>query len=378
MNSIDLFYQNNKVNPNFDENFYQKRYPETKEFYQPHCRILNIDDKHRLYYHWFLYADKSDQQSIEYFYATHTLIDDFDVDFYTRNYPDTKNFYQPYCRNQNIDDKRRLYFHWHLSKSKRFKSPEDMQKHFFLFEKDHDVRIANSVCVIVHVYFFDVWQKEIAPEIKNLNLRFDLYISLTEGGGFENKKDEILKDFPNATIVSVPNRGADVGPFFKILKTISDTGCKYEYLLKLHTKKSVHLSEDWSLCFRLHFYKNLCRNLDYCIDLMNKNKSIAMIGPPNSMVELSNSEDEKNLMKFKELVKRFELKDDSINFIAGTMFVCRFELLSKYFKDISIYEFETGHKTDGTLAHSFERIFSNIVRSENQKIYCLGEKYDCN
>jgi len=42
--SIDAFYQKNKVEPNFDENFYQTRYPETKDFYQPYCKNENIDN----------------------------------------------------------------------------------------------------------------------------------------------------------------------------------------------------------------------------------------------------------------------------------------------------------------------------------------------
>lgn len=376
MTSIDIFYQNNKVNPNFDENFYQERYPETKEFYQPHCRILNIDDKHRLFYHWFLYVDKADQESIEYFYATHTLINNFDTDFYAHNYKDTKDFYQPYCSENNIEDDYRLYYHWFHSENKknRFRSAKDMEQNLLLFQKDNDVIVSDSICIIAHAYFFDVWEQDIVPEIKKIKIPYDLYVSLPEDDNFAQKKYNILSVFPNAIVVAVPNKGADIGPFFKILKLIFNSNKCYDYVLKLHSKKSVHLSREFSANFRRHFYRNLCRNLDYCVDLMNKNLDIGMIGPPNSMLELTENEDKDNILSFNQLIKDFGIKNKSISFISGTMFVCRFELLTKYFKDSKTYNFENGHKTVGTLAHGFERLFGNIVRNENQRIHLLGEK----
>lgn len=50
------FYKNNKLDINFDEVLYQEQSPETKNFYQPYCRNNNIDDKHRLYFHYRLYG----------------------------------------------------------------------------------------------------------------------------------------------------------------------------------------------------------------------------------------------------------------------------------------------------------------------------------
>jgi len=373
--SIDAFYQKNKVDPNFDENFYQTRYPETKDFYQPYCKNENIDNKHRLYFHWILYADKKNQESIEYFYATHALIDDFDANFYANNYQNTKDFYQPYCKDKNIDEKYRLYYHWFLSnKHKRFRSHKDMEQSLLLFQKSHDIFVNNPVCVVAHAYFFDVWEQDMVPEIKKITTPFDLYVSLPEGDELTEKKNAILSIFPKAIIVAVPNKGADIGPFFEILKLIFNSNKHYDYLLKLHSKKSSHLSKEFSMTFRRHFYRNLCFNLDYCVDIMNKNLDIGMIGPPDSILELTEDEDKDNMSSFNQLIEEFSIKDRSINFIAGTMFVCRFELLTKYLKGSKTYNFENGHKTFGTLAHGFERLFGNIVRNENQKIHLLGEK----
>lgn len=61
--SIEEFYQQNIVDPDFDEIFYESCYPETKEFYQPHCQINNIDNKHRLFFHYVMYAYERNKTS---------------------------------------------------------------------------------------------------------------------------------------------------------------------------------------------------------------------------------------------------------------------------------------------------------------------------
>ena len=55
--SIEEFFITHNVDPNFDEILYESKYPETKEFYQPYCKINNIDDKHRLYYHDYFFNE---------------------------------------------------------------------------------------------------------------------------------------------------------------------------------------------------------------------------------------------------------------------------------------------------------------------------------
>ena len=46
------------------------------------------------------------------FYKTHQVDDDFDEFFYSEYYPETADFYKKYCSNNNIDDRHRLFFHW--------------------------------------------------------------------------------------------------------------------------------------------------------------------------------------------------------------------------------------------------------------------------
>ena len=55
--NIEEFYKNNILDEDFDEIFYQEKYPEVQEFYHPYCIENNIDDKHRLYYHYKKYGE---------------------------------------------------------------------------------------------------------------------------------------------------------------------------------------------------------------------------------------------------------------------------------------------------------------------------------
>jgi hypothetical protein len=113
---INEFYKINKINDSFNEVLYKKAYPETENFYQPYCRDNFIDEKHRLYFHYHLY-NKPNKITNNFlglidFYLFNQVDESFDEILYQNMYPETKDFYRPECINNNIDDKHRLYFHF--------------------------------------------------------------------------------------------------------------------------------------------------------------------------------------------------------------------------------------------------------------------------
>jgi hypothetical protein len=129
---IVTFYKNNKINNNFNEILYKVAYPETVDFYQPYCRDNSIDDKHRLYFHYSLY-NKPIKKSNNFlglidFYLFNKLDESFDEVAYQKMYPQTKNFYQPECSNRNISDKYRLYYHSIVTPDDRTESEKALDK----------------------------------------------------------------------------------------------------------------------------------------------------------------------------------------------------------------------------------------------------------
>jgi hypothetical protein len=116
ISDINEFYKIHKINNSFDEVLYKKTYPETENFYQPYCKDNFIDEKHRLYFHYYLYNKPNKKTnnflSLIDFYLFNRIDESFNEVLYQNEYPETKNFYQPECINNNIDDKHRLYFHF--------------------------------------------------------------------------------------------------------------------------------------------------------------------------------------------------------------------------------------------------------------------------
>lgn len=123
------FYSTNLINHSFDEIWYKKIYPETEAFYQPYCKDNSIDDKHRLYFHYYLYGKQTKTNNsfnrLVNFYLFNKIDESFDEELYQSMYPETKEFYQPECRKNNIDDKHRLYFHFKNYNRNAFQKIDD-------------------------------------------------------------------------------------------------------------------------------------------------------------------------------------------------------------------------------------------------------------
>lgn len=64
--TIEQFYDQYAVDQNFDEASYLIAYPYVIDFYQPHCRDNNISEKHRLYFHYIMHGDKNINFSISH------------------------------------------------------------------------------------------------------------------------------------------------------------------------------------------------------------------------------------------------------------------------------------------------------------------------
>lgn len=66
--------------------------------------------------------------SIKDFYAVNHVDSDFDEFFYKNQYPLTKTFMKEYCDENNIDDRHRLFYHWYYSIQERYKNLNEYKK----------------------------------------------------------------------------------------------------------------------------------------------------------------------------------------------------------------------------------------------------------
>jgi len=238
-----------------------------------------------------------------------------------------------------------------------------------------DIKIA----VHLHLYYQDLWD-EFSTSFKSLNgYKYDIYITLTKDSSTLGQtrwlKEKIKKEFENATVIEVDNKGLDIGAFLLILEHIKAHNLNYEYLIKLHTKKSVktagiEFGENW----RKQLYKPIFGTkyiVDAIVDKMQNNENIGMTG---NLTWISDYEG-LNKPKIEELKSLLNIKTNNKRFIGGTMFWIKYSILNKYFNVNNITKIynllESGYFTDyeaGTYTHSLERILGYIVSDSNKII----------
>ncbi len=102
---------------------------------------------------------------------------------------------------------------------------------------DLPARSTARIAVVVHLYYPELWA-DFAAAIAALPEPCDVFVS-----GPLRARDAIERivrlQFPHAVVFGVSNLGRDVLPFLRWLRIAGVD--RYEYVLKLHSKKSVHV-----------------------------------------------------------------------------------------------------------------------------------------
>jgi lipopolysaccharide biosynthesis protein len=170
----------------------------------------------------------------------------------------------------------------------------------------------------------------------------------------------------------------DVGPFFHILKYFIQNDLSYEYLIKLHTKKSIksageYIGNNW----RLGLVKSLIGSnqiLKKNISLFENDKTINIGGWSDYSVRESNlnwlADELYNLKLIKDLDNISDFND--MLMISGTMFMVRYKVYREFFTineiDRILSQLTDGYEDDGKIEHKLERILSYIPQLNGFKI----------
>jgi len=237
---------------------------------------------------------------------------------------------------------------------------------------------------MVQLFYIDVW-KNIESYLKNIDTKFDLYVNMIEGSSqykdLIKTKTYILSVYPNAVIFIVDNRGMDIGSFFYQLNYIKMHNIKYDYVLKIHSKKSLHSAEiGFGDKWRKELLDPIIGNISNIKQVLDNfdNKNIGMIGAKKWLINDKSTRRlalMNNACYIKEYCNIFKLDENYIEFIGGTIFWFRLEDILFYFKDIDILklrnELEFGKFTDHLLpsrTHAFERILGMMILGRNKLI----------
>lgn len=252
----------------------------------------------------------------------------------------------------------------------------DLEKAFLNIQRTDGVKLA----VVLHLYYTDLWSV-VGKKLDYLKTLedFDLFVTLpVENEAFTKT---IKKDYPSAHIFFVPNRGRDVLPFIKVAEGLA--ALNYEFVLKLHSKKSPHRSDgsEWFSGILEGLIPEQTSLVNEIVKTLSK-KDTGLIGPTEQYISLVVNYDA-NKAKLLKIVsgvdqvnsKVLDSSLDKYGFFAGTMFWARLDAIAEVIRETSAidqYETEKG-QIDGTFAHANERAFSVIPELKKRKMFEIGE-----
>jgi lipopolysaccharide biosynthesis protein len=223
--------------------------------------------------------------------------------------------------------------------------------------------------VFLHLYYSELWP-EFAAFLNQIRHPFDLWI--THCGLSSPARKQILEVFPQAEIVQVENRGRDIWPFISFLNDgILD---KYEYICKIHSKKSIHrpgmkeslLGSRWR---RRALYDLLAAGrAEHIVGMFDCDPSLGIAGPqvlrvpnPRYTSQMAWGPSRNRDVTFR-LARRMgmQMAGEDLDFFAGAMFWVRpvaLEPIRRLNLQRDDFPDEAG-QLDGGLQHAIERLFS--------------------
>lgn len=236
--------------------------------------------------------------------------------------------------------------------------------------------------VIAHVYYHDLWYL-LDRCIQNLPKdSFDLIVTTTSN--IEELSSKVKEHAPNAKVVLCENRGYDIWPFIKVLKTVNLD--EYEFVIKIHTKRDmgkIVAIIDNKYFFRGQYWRNMLlsfisskENFDKCLEAF-KDPSVGMINNHRLFDRTRETTDNPHLVycfnEARKLLSEVGITAkpyDEVEYVAGTMFICR----AAIFKTLQTMNFDVNRfaavnrKNENDLAHVMERVFGWLVTSQGYSI----------
>ncbi|WP_417603910.1 glycoside hydrolase family 99-like domain-containing protein [Primorskyibacter flagellatus] len=235
--------------------------------------------------------------------------------------------------------------------------------------RGHDTGGTAPYAIVIHIYYPDLWE-EFRETLEQVKIDHDLYITITyRGDETDDLASKIKKQFPNALVASMPNRGRDILPFVHLVN--SGMLDSYKAVAKFHTKKSPHRADGDK--WRRHLIEGILpkQGLQEKLDAFVADDSAGFWvadGQHFTGEEWWGS----NFETTRSLMRRIEVPVDhgKLSFPAGSIYWVK-PLLLGMIKGLKLNEntFEPEQvQVDGTLAHSIERALGFLCAATGQKV----------
>lgn len=221
----------------------------------------------------------------------------------------------------------------------------------------------NDCAVVLHLHYEELWEG-----IKNYldslaDIGFDLYVTVTSS----TTGVKVAKDYPDAHVELVENRGRDILPFLGMLRTIKDMG--YVAVCKIHSKRSVYRLDGDKI--RDELLDALLGSSVVASEIFERFSSKPELGLVAAEKYLIAHTDHNMTFSgdaVSALSSKLDLDFNYGEFPAGSMFWFKPEALESILSiDESMFEVEDG-LADGTLAHGVERVICSVVKNAKYSV----------
>lgn len=257
-------------------------------------------------------------------------------------------------------------------------SPAPVQAVSLPKSRDDRPRIA----VVIHLYYPDLWP-EFSAAIEAMPEPADVYVS-TPLLIADAVRARVLRDRPDAVVFGTRNIGRDVLPFLHVLRSVGTE--RYRYVLKLHSKKSMHMDGDGNTqglgggeVWRRRAIEELSgspQGVSRLLSLMDADHRIGLVAPAGQLFKQDTWRcGTGNLVA--RLRKELGVRGEADTFPAGTMFWMRpaaIALLLSADPGLLDFEREAG-QVDGTLHHAIERILAHVAVAAGYRLIDTSDTF---
>ena len=239
---------------------------------------------------------------------------------------------------------------------------------------------ANSrrrIAIIVHVFYRNIW-----PELKDCIRHFvsvcgpdNIKVVITSPDG--EPAAFLRNEMPSATVIPVPDRGYDVGPFFEALASIDLSA--FDFVVKLHTKRNMdrfwmnyrpYRGDEWrrSLLSFCSSEKAVATSLrGFARDL-----TLGMVAGRDITDPSGVASGRYDFTEAYALMRRFGLTPSGTTLVFGTMFMVRAKILEPVAGKVRVDDFDfvteaTVHKVYGN-AGLWEYSFALLATSQGYRV----------
>ncbi len=230
-----------------------------------------------------------------------------------------------------------------------------------------------KTAILLHLYYQDLWvefKQYIQPILSN---DVDLYVTVNEN----NEYTEDIKLYAKEVLL-VANKGMDFGPFILMYDKVKDLN--YDFVIKLHGKKSLHTPG-----FGEYWRKNLINSMlqttekfNRIVEFMTLDRDILMASSAefyhDTVREAYNHPNRLAALPYINKVREYLKVADHGCFFAGSMFIVSTKYLKQLFNNVDLNvlynQFEDGYLMD-SFAHGMERVIGYGVMTYNGKYLTL-------